>query len=206
MRLALRRIVHGVALGCGAFTVLAVASPSCGGGGADLPTARDSGVDSSFTLPDFDVGNVEFYDSLSGRVARRLLGCSNPSEPNCHLHEAGGMLLFGDPKHDLAQIIEVQSHERPDLKRIHRFDAAHSWLFLKVSANFDAGVESPMPLGNDGGDPVFAALVAEWVAAGAPNDYEDSGVAIDADADSSDAGDLPDADADVDGEPVADGD
>ncbi len=144
-------------------------SPPLGG----VPDAADAGDDSGWVIGDTGPG-IDYPDSIAGRVAERLGGCSGV-EPGCHGGGApSGLVLGRTPAQDFAQIIGVPSVERPDLHRIEPGDPSRSWLYLKVAGDLEAGVTTPMPLGTNG-DPAFAALLRTWITAGAPNPFGDAG-------------------------------
>ena len=169
----------------------ALAFVSCGNEVAPLPARVDSAPAPETGGFHFDTSTSNYPDSLQGLVAAHLVGCQG-SEPNCH---GGGQnpahLAFGDgPESDLLKLVNVASSERPDLKRVMPRDPAHSWLLLKLRNDRDAGVEAAMPLGSDG-DPVFAALVEEWIVVGAPTSMDAAPAEDDADADAGDAGAEP---------------
>lgn len=139
----------------------------------DPPIAANDAAteDVGFVLPDTGVP-FEYPDSTAGAVARRLAGCRGV-EPDCHGDLADP--AFGRaPALDFAQVLGLRSTERPDLLRVQPGDPSRSWLYLKVAGARDAGVETPMPLGSEG-DPAFAALLAAWIADGAPDPFVDGG-------------------------------
>ena len=142
---------------------VAVALAGCAGPTEPNPARGDTGV------PLEDTSIFEYPDSLAGRVATRLGGCAGATEPICHSNAAGGLTLGRGAQDDFAQIVDVPSTERTDLKRVSPGNPASSWLLLKLRNARDAGVETAMPLGSPG-DPAFADLVEAWIDAGAPTD------------------------------------
>lgn len=147
--------------------VAACASSAAPAASGDAATDDDVGL----VLPDTGVP-FEYPDSTAGAVARRLAGCRGV-EPDCHGDLADP--AFGRaPALDFAQVLGLRSTERPDLLRVQPGDPSRSWLYLKVAGARDAGVETPMPLGSEG-DPAFAALLAAWIADGAPDPFVDGG-------------------------------
>ena len=168
MRARLPHLVRAiVVLASAPFVVFALLSISCQGSvERPVEATPDSGA-GGFHV---DTATYDFPDSLQGQVARRLVGCLG-SEAECH----GGTgnpahLYFGNgPDRDLAQLVSVRSTERPDLYRVAPNDPTHSWMLLKLENATEAGVETAMPKGSDG-DPELAALVSQWILAGAPTD------------------------------------
>jgi hypothetical protein len=151
----------------------------------DSPVPAVDAADAAADTPGFDVTEdvVDYPDTPAGRVARHLVGCQG-IESGCHGSEpAPAGLRFGrGPAADLASLINVPSTERPDWMRIAPHDAAHSWVIAKLRNLTDAGVTTAMPRGSSG-DPAFAAIVEEWIDAGAPNEFMVGGDASLVDAD-----------------------
>ena len=148
-----------------------VASIVVGLGACSGPRATDSSADAGVDAV-FDV--VEFPDTPAGRVARRLVGCTGV-ESGCHGSDpAPAGLRFGrGPGDDLKALVDVPSTERPDWMRVAPHDAARSWMVAKLRNLTDAGVVTAMPRGSTG-DPTLAALVEDWIDAGAPNEFVDA--------------------------------
>jgi hypothetical protein len=153
-----------------AFAAFAVACASSGTG-TGTGTGTDSGADAALVLP--DTGAVITYpDSREGRIAARLASCRGV-EPGCH-GDGASLVLGRLPAEDFAALIGVPSTEAPTLAFVSPGAPSRSWVYLKVAAAYDAGVETPMPLGTDG-DPAFAATLAAWITAGAPDPFADAG-------------------------------
>lgn len=166
-------------LGCASAlgaALLACALAACASAPAKSAAPAETGTpddETGFTIPDSTPG-IDYPDSMEGRVAARLAGCSGV-EPGCHAAPgSAGLVLGRTPAQDFAQLLGVRSTERPDLARVEPGAPSRSWLYLKVLGARDAGVDSPMPLGSEG-DPAFAAQLQAWIAAGAKDPFADAG-------------------------------
>jgi hypothetical protein len=136
--------------------------------------------------------------SLPCLVAGHLAsGSCQGSEPSCHggSDNPANLYFHGDPESNLKQLVNVPSSERPDWLRVNPHHPEISWMLAKLRGDRDAGVEAAMPKGSDG-DPVFAALVEEWILAGAPTSLDAASPEAEAEVGADDA----DADAETDAE------
>ncbi|GAC1352788.1 MAG: hypothetical protein NVS3B20_19350 [Polyangiales bacterium] len=152
---------------------MSVMSASCAGPSL---SPRDAGADGANPdAPDAVTDSLpsEPSDALEEKVALRLRGCRGV-ENGCHGNPGARGLQFGNgPSRDLAALINVPSSERPDWFLVRPKKPEVSWLVAKLRNAKEAGVEAPMPLGSQG-DPAFAAVVEEWILAGASNGFADA--------------------------------
>jgi len=148
-----------------AATSLALTSLGCGGDGSTLgpdgrPLVEDGPSDSD------PVGNG---DSTAVAVTLSQLS-AEIFTPNCAFSGCHGSVPSENmsllPDDIAASIIDVQSNQRPSLKRIDPNNPDESYLLQKVSGT---GAKAQMP--PLGGTPLSAAqiqLIVDWVNAGAP--------------------------------------
>ncbi len=131
----------------------------CGNAAAPVPEL-DAGADGfAFGPPASD---LPADAGLGTRVRYGLRTCAGGPESFCHAAAAGNLVLPGDR----TNLVDVASTERPELYRVAPGDPARSYLYLKVLG--DGGIEGGrMPLGGRA-DPALAALLADWIEAGAP--------------------------------------
>ena len=139
--------------------VLALTSLGCGGDGSTLgPDGR----------PLVEDGPVDDGDSTAVTVTLSQLSTEiftpNCTSAGCHgANPSEGMSLL--PDDIAASIIDVQSNQRPNLKRIDPNNPDGSYLLQKLRGT---GANAQMPFG---GTPLSAAqiqLIVDWVNAGAP--------------------------------------
>jgi hypothetical protein len=139
--------------------LLACVLVACSNG--DAPAAElDAGADGFALGPPGD--ELPADASLGTRARFRLRSCAGGPESFCHAAAAGNLVLPGDG----TNLVDIPSTERPELYRVAPGDPARSYLYLKVLG--DGGIEGgSMPLGGPA-DPKLAALLADWIEAGAP--------------------------------------
>lgn len=145
-----------------AATSLALTSLGCGGDGSTLgPDGRLLVEDCGIAVADgITVDGAAVTVTLSQLSAQIF----TPNCSGCHgSFPSENMSLL--PDDIAASIIDVQSNQRPSLKRIDPCNSDGSYLLQKVSGT---GAKAQMPLG---GTPLSAAqiqLIVDWVNAGAP--------------------------------------
>ena len=192
-----------VATACVGSCVIAlvVLSSSCGND-TQVPAQTPDSGSGGFHL-DANLGCDDA--SLPCRVAAHLAsGSCQGSEPSCHggTDNPANLYFHGDPESNLRQLVNVPANERPDWMRVNPYHPEISWMLAKLRNDKDAGVEVAMPKGSDG-DPVFAALVEEWILSGASTSLDASPEAeaeTEAATDASDAGAEAEIDAEIDGD------
>jgi hypothetical protein len=103
-------------------------------------------------------------DATLGRRAYDQMASCN-SLDGCHISGAAG--LFFVPGNEAEEVVNVDSTERPGMKRVLPGDPWSSYLYLKVLG--DGGIEGGrMPLNGSAYDPAMVALFYAWIEAGAP--------------------------------------
>lgn len=183
--------------------------PSCGSD-TQVPARPDASTTCNGFCIDaqtFDVPTCSDA-SLACVVATHLYtSCAGPTEPNCHGgdNNPANFKLLADPEQTLAmQLVDADSTERTDWKRVNPGHPEISWIIAKLRNDKDAGVEAAMPKGTEG-DPAFADLVEKWILAGAPTSLAVPDAASETDADARDADDATTDSDSSDAGPESDG-